>query len=108
MCSGWPTWREVAIEHRCVDGRADKTVWVLKFDTPVGVPIAILFNYEVHSVAGGGDNKISGDLGGMAERYVERQFSDKFVGVFSMVQQRMSFLSSPLALATRQIPTRRP
>jgi neutral ceramidase len=67
-----------------VDGFADKTVWVLKFDTPAGVPIAILMNYAVHSVVGGGDGKISGDLGGMAERYVERQFPDKFVAVFSM------------------------
>ncbi len=68
------------------DGRSDKTVWVLKFDTPAGVPIAILMNYAVHSnvMAGVPDNKITGDLAGMAERYVERQYQDKVVALFAM------------------------
>ncbi len=68
------------------EGRSDKTVWVLKFETPAGVPIAILMNYAVHSnvMAGVPDNKITGDLAGMAERYVERQYQDKVVALFSM------------------------
>ncbi len=68
------------------DGFSDKTVWVLKFDTPAGVPIAILMNYAVHSnvMAGVPKNEITGDLAGMAERYVERQYDDKVVALFSM------------------------
>jgi hypothetical protein len=68
------------------DGFSDKTVWVLKFETPAGVPIAILMNYAVHSnvMAGVPENKITGDLAGMAERYVERQYQDKVVAMFAM------------------------
>jgi len=66
------------------DGFADKTVWVLKFDTPAGVPIGFLFNYAVHSTVNFGSSEITGDLAGMAEKYVESQFPDKFVAMFTM------------------------
>jgi hypothetical protein len=66
------------------DGFADKTVWVLKFDTPTGVPIGFLFNYAVHSTVNFGSPEITGDLAGMAEKYVESQYPDKFVAMFTM------------------------
>ena len=66
------------------DGFSDKTVWVVKFDTPAGVPIGFLMNYAVHSTVMFGAPDISGDLAGMAERYVERQFPGNVVAVFTM------------------------
>ena len=50
------------------DGPSDKTVWVMKFETPAGEPIAILFNYGVHSTAVLGTGELSGDIGGAAAR----------------------------------------
>jgi hypothetical protein len=67
-----------------VDGFADKTVWVLKFDTPAGEPIAYLMNYAVHSTVMFGTPDITGDLAGMAERFVEGQSFDKVVALFTM------------------------
>jgi hypothetical protein len=67
------------------DGPSDKTVWVVKFDTPSGDPIALLMNYAVHSVvAGPGNSLITGDLAGAAERFVERNFDDKVVALWTM------------------------
>jgi neutral ceramidase len=67
------------------DGPSDKTVWVVKFETPSGDPIALLINYAVHSVvAGPGNSLITGDLAGAAERFVERNFDDKVVALWTM------------------------
>jgi neutral ceramidase len=68
------------------DGFSDKRVWVLKFETPAGVPIAILMNYAVHSnvMVGIPNNQITGDLAGMAEAFIERQYPDKVVAMFAM------------------------
>lgn len=62
------------------DGPSDKTVAVLKFETPSGEPIAIFSNYAVHGTVMGQQNlQISGDLLGAAERFVEEQLGGKVV-----------------------------
>ena len=67
------------------DGPSDKTVWVIKFESLAGEPIAILMNYAVHSVAIGPQNRlITGDLAGAAERTVEEFFQNKSVALWTM------------------------
>jgi hypothetical protein len=68
-----------------LDGPADKTVWVLKFETLSGEPIAFFFNHGVHSVVMGPDNhELTGDLAGSAERFVEAYYQNKVVALFTM------------------------
>lgn len=67
------------------EGHSDKTVWVMKFETLSGDPIAILFNYAVHSVvAGPATDQLTGDLAGAAERYVEQHYNNKVVALFAI------------------------
>jgi neutral ceramidase len=67
------------------DGPSDKTVWVVRFESLSGEPIALLMNYAVHSVVAGPDNAlVTGDLAGAVERFVERQFQDKVVALWTM------------------------
>ena len=67
------------------DGPSDKTVWVVKFETPEGEPIAILLNYAVHAVVLGPENKlVTGDLPGVAERYIEQYYKDKVVALWTI------------------------
>jgi hypothetical protein len=68
------------------DGFADKTLAVVKFETPAGAPIAILFNYAVHSNSMSGEpgNQVNGDIAGNAEKFVEHQYGDKVVALWSM------------------------
>ncbi len=66
------------------DGPSDKTVWVLKFETPSGEPIAVLFNYAVHPVVTRREKLVSGDLPGAAERYVEQQSGDKVIALWTL------------------------
>ena len=67
------------------DGPSEKTVWVVKFESLSGEPIALLMNYAVHSVVAGPDNAlVTGDLAGAVERFVERQFQDKVVALWTM------------------------
>ena len=65
-------------------GRSDKTVWVVKFETPSGEPIAVLFNYAVHSLVTFNTAVISGDLAGAAERVIEQEYGDKIVALFTL------------------------
>jgi hypothetical protein len=65
-------------------GPSDKTVWVLKFERPSGEPIAVLFNYGVHPVVTRREKLVSGDLPGAAERYVEQQYDDKVVALWTL------------------------
>jgi neutral ceramidase len=68
-----------------LDGPSDKTVWVVKFETESGDPIAILMNYAVHSVVLGANNTlVTGDLAGAAERYVEQYYDDKVVALWTL------------------------
>ena len=75
-------WRENPNE----DGFSDKTLAVMKFETPAGKPIAVMFNYAVHSnsLTGEPSNMINGDIAGNAEMFVERQYKDQVVALWSM------------------------
>ncbi len=66
------------------DRQSDKTVWVMKFETTAGQPIAILFNYAVHSTVTLGTARLSGDLAGEAERFVEQKYHEKLVALYTM------------------------
>lgn len=66
------------------DGPTDRTVAVVKFETPAGRPIAILVNYGVHGVVMGPRNlEITADLPGATSRFLERHYSDQVVGIFT-------------------------
>jgi neutral ceramidase len=65
------------------DGPSDKTVAVVKFETPSGDPIAVYYNYAMHGVTVGQLDKVSGDAPGAASRYIEDSFDDKIVAVWS-------------------------
>jgi hypothetical protein len=65
-------------------GPSDKTVWVIKFETESGDPIALFTNYAVHDVVMGPENtKITGDLSEAAMSFVERQYGDKLVALWT-------------------------
>lgn len=67
------------------EGPSEKTVWVVKFETISGEPIAILMNYAVHSVVLGPENRlVTGDLAGAAERFVEQYYQDKVVALWTL------------------------
>jgi hypothetical protein len=67
------------------EGSSEKTVWVCKFETISGEPIAILMNYAVHSVVLGPENRLlTGDLAGAAERFVEQYYQDKIVALWTL------------------------
>jgi hypothetical protein len=66
------------------DGPSDKTVWVIKFETLTGKPIAVLINYAVHSTVTLGTGEISGDLAGAATRYVEQNLGDDAVALWTL------------------------
>jgi hypothetical protein len=63
---------------------SDKTVWVVKFETLAGEPIAFFVNYAVHAVVMGPENKlITGDLPGATSRFIEQHFNDKVVALWT-------------------------
>jgi hypothetical protein len=74
------SWRQGVNQN----GPSEKTVWVLKFEASSGEPIALLFNYAVHSAVVLGTGSLSGDLAGAAERYVEARYNDKVVALYTM------------------------
>ena len=65
------------------DGPSDKTVAVVQFTTPTGEPIAAYVNYALHPINGFLVGITSADVPGAMCRYVEQQFDDKAVVVFS-------------------------
>jgi len=66
------------------DGPSEKTVWVVKFETLSGEPVALLANYAVHAVVMGPENNlVTGDLPGAASRFVESVFGDKLVALWT-------------------------
>ena len=62
---------------------SDKTVAVLKFETPAGQPIAAYVNYAMHPVNGYLSGFVSGDYAGAMSRYVEQAYDDTMVAVFT-------------------------
>ena len=65
------------------DGKSDKTVGVIYFETLDGKPIATYYNYTMHAVITGQLDMITGDFPGKSEEYVESRYGDDFVAIFS-------------------------
>jgi hypothetical protein len=65
------------------DGVSDKTVAVVRVETPAGQPIAVYYNYAVHAVLTGTLDKISGDIPGATSRYVEASLGGNAVALWS-------------------------
>lgn len=63
---------------------SDKTVWVLRFDTLAGEPLAYFVNYGVHGLMLGPDNEqITGDLPGATSRFIESYYHDRVVALWT-------------------------
>jgi hypothetical protein len=57
---------------------SDKTVEVVRFESPSGKPIALFINYPVHAVVMGPANlQLSADLAGATSRFVENHYQRK-------------------------------
>jgi neutral ceramidase len=65
------------------EGTSDKTVAVVRFETPAGAPIAVYYNYAVHGVLTGTLDKISGDIHGATSRYIEESLGGNAVALFA-------------------------
>jgi Neutral/alkaline non-lysosomal ceramidase, N-terminal len=65
------------------NGPSDKTVAVVKFTTPAGEPIAAYVNYAMHPINGFLVGITSADVPGATCRYVEQQFEDRMVVIWS-------------------------
>jgi len=65
------------------DGTSDKTVAVVRIETPGGEPIAVYYNYAVHGVITGTLDMISGDIPGAASRYVEESLGGDAVALWA-------------------------
>ncbi len=65
------------------DGTSDKTVAVVRVETPGGEPIAVYYNYAVHGVITGTLDMISGDIPGAASRYVEESLGGDAVALWA-------------------------
>ena len=65
------------------DGASDKTVAVIKFETPTGEPIAVYYNYAMHAVITGTLDMVSADAPGAASNYIEDSFDNKVVALWS-------------------------
>ena len=66
-----------------LNAASDKTVAVLTFTRSTGEPIAAYMNYAMHPINGYLVGITSADFAGAACRYVEQQFDDKMVMIFS-------------------------
>ena len=64
-------------------GVSDKTVAVVRFETPEGRPVAVYYNYAVHGVLNGQLDQISGDIPGATSRYIEDSLDDEAVALWS-------------------------
>jgi neutral ceramidase len=62
---------------------SDKTVAVLKFQSPDGKPIAVYVNYAMHPINGYLANFTTGDFAAAMSRYVEKNYRDQPVVIFS-------------------------
>jgi neutral ceramidase len=65
------------------NGPSDKTVAVVQFTTPAGEPIAAYVNYAMHPINGFLVGITSADVPGATCRYVEQQFDDRMVVIWS-------------------------
>jgi neutral ceramidase len=65
------------------DGPTDKTVSVIKLETPTGEPIAVYANYAMHPVNLYLGGIVSADFPGAMCRYVEQIYDDKAVVIYA-------------------------
>ncbi|MBO4756622.1 MAG: neutral/alkaline non-lysosomal ceramidase N-terminal domain-containing protein [Bacteroidales bacterium] len=65
------------------DGKSDKTVAVIYFESLDGKPIATYYNYAMHAVITGQLDMITGDFPGKSEEYIESRYGPDFVAVFA-------------------------
>jgi neutral ceramidase len=65
-----------------LDAPSDKTVSVLKFETPERKPIAAYIDYAMHPVNGWLAGFTSADFPGATSRYVEQAYGDNMVAIF--------------------------
>ena len=65
------------------DGKSDKTVAVIYFESLDGKPIATYYNYAMHAVITGQLDMITGDFPGKSEEYIESRYGKDFVAVFA-------------------------
>ena len=65
------------------DAPSDKTVTVIKFETPAGEPIAFYMNYAMHPINLYLGGITSADYPGAASRYIEQIYDDRVVAVFT-------------------------
>lgn len=65
------------------DGPSDKTVAVIRFETLMGEPIAVYYNYAVHGVITGTLDLVSGDIPGATSSYIEHSLGNDAVAVWS-------------------------
>jgi neutral/alkaline ceramidase-like enzyme len=66
-----------------LDGPSDKTVAVLKFETPSGEPIAVYVNYAMHAIDYYEMGILTADFPGVTSRFVELVYDDKVVVIWS-------------------------
>lgn len=65
------------------DGKSDKTVSVIYFESMDGKPIATYYNYAMHAVITGQLDMVTGDFPGNSENYIESKYGPDFVAIFS-------------------------
>ena len=65
------------------DGKSDKTVGVIYFESMDGKPIATYYNYAMHAVITGQLDMITVDFPGKSEEYIESAYKDDFVAIFA-------------------------
>ncbi len=65
------------------EGISDKTVGVVRFETPAGEPIGVYYNYAVHPVITGTLDMVSADIPGAASNYIEASLGGGAVAVWS-------------------------
>jgi len=78
-----------------LNATSDKTVAVLKFESPAGELIGVYFTYAMHPVNGFLSDLISADFCGAASRHIELAYGDKAVAIFA---QNASGDQNPLYL----------
>jgi neutral ceramidase len=65
-------------------GFSDKTVWVIRFESLAGQPVALLINYAVHATVIGVKNTlVTGEIPGATSRFVEQHYGDKLVALWT-------------------------
>ena len=65
------------------EGPSDKTVAVITYETLDGKPIAVHYNYGMHSNSLYMSGRLSADVPGETTKYIETYYNDKIVALYS-------------------------